>query len=618
MEPTNKLGRTLLGGGLALLLGFTPAGPAAAQTVTGDTSGVSEGGFPRIGIVGPGTLLIEGGNTLSTAGSHIGEAIGGAGVVVVRGSGSEWNDGDSLFVGFEGTGSLVIDDSAVVSITDEAVAIGDGFTVIGGLAGSTGLVTVKNGGQFVVPGPGILEVGGGFVFPDAGVPGATTFGTLNVLSGGTVNAVKVLIARTENSIGTVQVADYPSMISVDETVGSDFGDGMAIGHIGDARLTIRNGGRVNAGSYVSIGRLPGTTSIVTVDGVAQVDEGGVLVDKPSTFTSRGVDESYGNAGAFVLIGRAGTGLFNITRGGQFLIDAETLDPGDVSGFGLGGGGGSTAGIGGERTGILLVSGANSSLTVAGGLGFFQIGKDDGAIGIMNITEGGRVALLNPDNRSVGLIARKSGSTGIVLVDGVDGMGVPSELEAGRLLGCDKESDFTTDPLPDETNLLDPGGVGSITVRNGGVVGADIIVIGPDCTVSGDGTLDARVKLVNEGTISPGLSPGTLTINGSYEQTATGKLFMEIGPDASDQLLIGGSATLAGVINLLIGKDVKNMDANVIVAESITGDPLISIDGSEPVPLGQVSGLSLDGGVLTVSVKGGKVKTKTKTKTKGGG
>ena len=128
------------------------------------------------------------------------------------------------------------------------------------------------------------------------------------------------------------------------------------------------------------------------------------------------------------------------------------------------------------------------------------------------------------------------------------------------------------------------------------------------------------NLINEGTIIPGTSPGTLTISGSYEQTATGKLIMEIEPDAFDQLLIGGSATLAGVINLLIGEDVQNLDANIIVAESITGDPLISIDGSDPVPLGEVSGLSLDGGVLTVSVKRGKVKTKTKTKTKtkGGG
>jgi hypothetical protein len=70
-------------------------------------------------------------------------------------------------------------------------------------------------------------------------------------------------------------------------------------------------------------------------------------------------------------------------------------------------------------------------------------------------------------------------------------------------------------------------------------------------IQGSGTLAVAPanRFTNDnGTIAPGLSPGTLTILGGYEQHANGRLFIEIGGTNSadyDHLIIANAATLGG-------------------------------------------------------------------------
>lgn len=77
--------------------------------------------------------------------------------------------------------------------------------------------------------------------------------------------------------------------------------------------------------------------------------------------------------------------------------------------------------------------------------------------------------------------------------------------------------------------MDPAGLPAQVASNG--------------VIQGNGTLDidAASQLVNnDGTISPGLSPGTLTINGDYEQQSGGRLVMEIGALLETKLIISSS------------------------------------------------------------------------------
>ena len=71
------------------------------------------------------------------------------------------------------------------------------------------------------------------------------------------------------------------------------------------------------------------------------------------------------------------------------------------------------------------------------------------------------------------------------------------------------------------------------------------------TLKGTGTVNANVNN-SAGTVSPGLSPGILTISGNYTQGASGVLDMEIGGTTPgvqyDQLVVTGNAFLGGTLN----------------------------------------------------------------------
>ena len=70
-------------------------------------------------------------------------------------------------------------------------------------------------------------------------------------------------------------------------------------------------------------------------------------------------------------------------------------------------------------------------------------------------------------------------------------------------------------------------------------------------LSGAGTLTANV--INNGTVSPGDSPGVLAISGNYSQGPAGTLNLEIGGTTAgsqyDQLNVSASATFAGTLNV---------------------------------------------------------------------
>lgn len=84
-------------------------------------------------------------------------------------------------------------------------------------------------------------------------------------------------------------------------------------------------------------------------------------------------------------------------------------------------------------------------------------------------------------------------------------------------------------------------LGNVTVDQGGFL-------------SGTGTIgraDAPAELLGNGTVSPGNSIGTLTIQGDYIQGAGGILEIELGPDgAADLLQVSGTAQLDGAVQFI--------------------------------------------------------------------
>jgi hypothetical protein len=89
---------------------------------------------------------------------------------------------------------------------------------------------------------------------------------------------------------------------------------------------------------------------------------------------------------------------------------------------------------------------------------------------------------------------------------------------------------------------------------GGTVDAASAFVGAHGVIRGVGTLtvDPTERFINDGgTISPGFSPGTLTINGNFRQTSKGRLLLEIGGTNSadcDHLIVTNTAELDGELS----------------------------------------------------------------------
>lgn len=97
--------------------------------------------------------------------------------------------------------------------------------------------------------------------------------------------------------------------------------------------------------------------------------------------------------------------------------------------------------------------------------------------------------------------------------------------------------------------------GVVQVAAGGLVvnqtlqAAGGLSIYPDAWLGGSGLIDANV--LNNGTVSPGNSPGTLTVLGNFTQTNNGTLTIEVqSASVYDRLLVAGTANLAGTLNVL--------------------------------------------------------------------
>jgi len=79
----------------------------------------------------------------------------------------------------------------------------------------------------------------------------------------------------------------------------------------------------------------------------------------------------------------------------------------------------------------------------------------------------------------------------------------------------------------------------------GSLTTDNVLVQLGAWLKGSGLINGNV--FNSGTVAPGNSPGTLTINGDFTQSASGTLQIEVADNAFDQLLVTGQASLAGTL-----------------------------------------------------------------------
>jgi hypothetical protein len=210
-------------------------------------------------------------------------------------------------------------------------------------------------------------------------------------------------------------------------------------------------------------------------------------------------------------------------------------------------------------------------------------------GRSSMTIGGGAGATRLVNRGTGAINDASASTTLIGATGTNG----SFVNAGA---------FTKAGDSAATQFIDAAmtNTGTIEVRGGKLVATSFPVNSGTIVVSGGATLstsDAAFTnsaagllmgygtfdvgdgtLTNGGTVRPGSSPGTLTVDGNFTQTATGTLEIEVGGTLPgldyDLLKVTGNANLGGTLAIKVPAGIEipaGSDFDFMTYASSAGD-----------------------------------------------
>ncbi len=285
-------------------------GSSGNATVTGDESQWDIDGTLTVGGSGSATLYIDDGGVVNnlTSSTNIGSA-DGEGSVTVNGGGSQWNSGNSMFIGYGGNGTLNIEDGGVVT--------GDANAVLGFTSDGVGVVN-------------IIGTGSRWNIEDSGTSlGAGGDGTLTVEDGGVASLQLLSIGNAAGGSGVVTVRDANSLVRIDNglAVGGNAFSGMAGG---TGTLNIESGGRVRLNDTNSESTFVGLDisgdGPMPMDGVTMtVYAGGTINNETNASIGSNAGE-YGTAivtgagatwnnGSYLEVGLLGTGTLTIEAGG---------------------------------------------------------------------------------------------------------------------------------------------------------------------------------------------------------------------------------------------------------------------------------------------------------------
>ncbi|MEX2140377.1 MAG: putative Ig domain-containing protein, partial [Pirellulales bacterium] len=123
--------------------------------------------------------------------------------------------------------------------------------------------------------------------------------------------------------------------------------------------------------------------------------------------------------------------------------------------------------------------------------------------------------------------------------------------------------------------------GTTAVADGATLSSTLPIQLQGGVLEGGGTVDSNVSNVG-GTVSPGVSPGRLTIDGDYTQESGGTLLIEVGgrtpATGFDQLVVSGAATLAGRLQVdLINGFTPEIDDSFLVLDGETTGTFSTLD-----------------------------------------
>ncbi|MGD9635522.1 MAG: hypothetical protein AB7G28_14280 [Pirellulales bacterium] len=565
-----KLGAFASGEGRLTLAGSSDAGsPHSTFEATGELV---------VGDEGRGVLSIRQGSRLTSRGrATLAKQSSSHAEVDLEDNLSNWELQQDLIVGSAG--------DATVNIR-QGQTIVKGDMILGELANSSGTVTVESSG----PDRG-LKIEKQLIVGKAGQA------TLNVLDGGVVNLTQFLsfdgiltLGQAQSSQGTVRVDGNASQLNVNQLIVAERGTGSMtvsdranvtalgdlvlakesnsnanmtvsgegtqltvtsaarVGPLGTASLTITDHAHATITQNLEIGSMSGSSSgssqVSILEQASVTLNANVLVGPNAALH---VANSEIEVSDLRLQGTAGVpAIFNLTsdaklQAGNALFDraVATIDQSStLECFNLL----RVAGAGSSSS-ILNVSGNGTAITQLSALQLGVSGR-----GAMNLSEGASVTF------HAGTGEFQVGTSGQLTL----GESATVEL-VGGWFNVQGTADLSGSQSYIRANTISISGTMRIRGGSNGIRAATITIAsgGRLYAASAADQVHGRIvgKVINQGTLIVGQSPGVLVIEGDYEQDAGATLQLEIGgltpATQFDQLVVTGAATIGGALDLAI-------------------------------------------------------------------
>lgn len=186
--------------------------------------------------------------------------------------------------------------------------------------------------------------------------------------------------------------------------------------------------------------------------------------------------------------------------------------------------------------------------------------------------GGSTAWDDPDNWCEGIVPTSTNVTSDITISGgnltLDE--TSNFILNGATMTVDADATLTIDLSNNAINLQNGAALinnGSLTLAEGTQVTDLSGGFTNNGTLKGSGTFNNNFSNASSGTLAPGLSPGCMTFGADFTNASTLEIEIDNVTTACtdyDQIVVSGTANLAGTLNIILGMDYTPSDGDNIV------------------------------------------------------